>query len=423
MYTTKRWIARAAVVALAAPAAGAAENAGSEGGFFGGSELSFHGRLRYESATDELAADADALTLRSALSWRTGPIAGHRAWSGFAQVENTAVLGHRDYTDGTADRGTVMIADPPATELNQLYVSYRSPHGLLAQVGRQRIALGDERFVGAVAFRQNHQSFDALRLSYTNPEGWTAGYFYVANVNRIFGDDADGRPPGQLGDHKHDTHLLNAVYEGWPIGSLEAYAYLIDNDDFPRVSTDTYGMRFSGRVRPNRLTYLYTLEFAGQRSGAGNPVDYDTSYWRVSGGVSYKRLSVQLTQERLGSDNDNGFVTPLATLHKFQGWADKFVVLTPNEGLVDNFITVGGRWPGFRYRIQYHDFDTDVGSRDIGTEFGAALQHRIGQQYLIEFKYADYRAQDGATGPGNLDRDTRRVFLSFSAGFGMSRAR
>lgn len=382
------------------------------------SDVSLEARLRYESASDESLADADALTLRGALAWTTGPLVPDSGWSGMLEIEHTAVLSNENFSNGPRNRGTVLIADPSSTEINQAYLAYESPRGITAKIGRQSISYGDERFVGSVAFRQNHQSFDAASLSYSGLENWTLNYAYVANVNRIFGDRSDNRPAGLLGDHEQDTHLANLVYEGLSAGLIEAYAYLIDNEDFERASTDTIGFRFNGSVRPNQLTYLYTLEYARQRSGSRNPRSYDANYWRFMGGLSYKRLSLQLSQERLGSNNDAGFVTPFATLHRYQGWADKFAALTPNEGIVANSLTVAGRWPGFRYRIQYHDFDVDRGTGDIGTEFGLHLQYRIKQKYFVEVKYADYRGQDGATGTSGLDSDTRRFFFTLSATVG-----
>lgn len=375
-------------------------------------------RLRYEGASEENTNDAEAITLRTALSVQTGPFTARSPWSALLELENTLALSDKDYSDGVQDRDTAIIADPPGTEINQLYLAYRPPGGFSAKIGRQTIALGDERFVGAVGFRQNNQSFDALSLNYKSLEDVQLFYAYVRNANRIFGDDADGLPAGRLGDHEQRTHLLNAVYSGWSASTVESYAYLIDNNDFQRATTDTYGIRFSGSVRPAALTYLYSAEFAHQRSGSDNPASYAANFWRLSGGVSYKRLSVQFTQEHLGSDNNSGFVTPLATLHKFQGWADKFVALTPNEGLVDNFVTIAGRWPGFRYRLRYHRFETDVGSRSIGSEIGLQLQYRVGQKYLFEAKYADYRSADRLALPGGLNNDTQRAFLSFSMKFG-----
>jgi len=283
-----------------------------------------------------------------------------------------------------------------------------------------------------VAFRQNHQSFDAATLNYSGRENWQLNYAYVTNVNRIFGDDANEtvgkgtdrsqRPAGALGDHNQNTHLINALYDGWSFGALESYVYLVDNEDFARASTNTYGARFFGRVRPEKLTYFYTLELARQHSRGNNPANYDATYLRAIAGLSLPRVSLQFTHERLGSDNGAGFITPFATLHRYQGWADKFAALTPNEGVVANSITLAGRWPGFRYRFQYHDFAADASTNgrknNFGKEFGAQLQYRFKQKYFAEIKYADYRGRDSATGLGGLDSDTRRLFLSLSASIG-----
>ncbi|MFK8052515.1 MAG: alginate export family protein [Woeseiaceae bacterium] len=418
MHKTKRWLA----VSLAALVFGAGNghtqtDTPDRAQVFGG-DLAFDVRLRYESATDEIANDADALTLRSALAWKSDALFGHRSFTGAVEVENTLVIGGANYSDGETNRSTVLIADPAGTEINQGYLAYRSASGWQTTVGRQLLSFGDERFVGTVAFRQNHQSFDALSFGYGGNEDWLLSYAYVANVNRIFGDDADGPNAGLLGDHEQDTHLLNAVFKGWSVGELESYAYLIENKDFQRASTNTIGLKFSGSVRPKKLTYLYTIEAANQQSGSRNPRDYAAMFWRASAGVSYKRFSIQFTQERLGSDNSAGFVTPFATLHRFQGWADKFVAQTPDDGLVNNFVTIAGRWPGFRYRIQFHDFETDVGSRSLGHEIGFHLQHRIRQNLLIGVKFADYRASRSRSETDGFATDTRRLFLTASAKFG-----
>lgn len=400
-----------------------AEGENASTSFFRDGDVSLSARLRYEAAEDSALPNADALTLRSALRLESGPIAGNHNWRAILELENTALLSSSDFSTGARNRGTVVIADQPHTEANQLFIAYHSPRGFSAQLGRQEISYGDERFVGSVSFRQNHQSFDAATLGYSNNEDWTLNYAYIANVNRIFGDNSVDRPPGLLGDHEQDTHLLNVVYSGWGIGELEAYGYLIDNKDFARASTDTWGLRFSGNVRPQRISFSYTAELAHQSSADDNSRDYQAWYSRVSAGVSYRRLSLTLGQERLGSDNSAGFITPFATLHRYQGWADKFVALTPDQGLVDTNITLAGRFPGVRYRLQYSDFSTVKGSATIGREFGAHIQWRIDKKYFVELKYADYQANKGAistTGVAGLDTDTRRLFLSVAAKFGGS---
>jgi len=146
---------------------------------------------------------------------------------------------------------------------------------------------GEERFVGTVAFRQNHQSFDAASLEYTGVHDLPLSYAYVTNVNRIFGDRSDDRPAGLLADHEQDTHFFNLRHEGGEVGTLEAYAYLIDNKDFQRASSDTFDLRIDGSTRSKQLSYLYALEYAQQRSRQGNTENYESNYVRVMGGLSY----------------------------------------------------------------------------------------------------------------------------------------
>src|SRR3546814_15997489 len=59
------------------------------------------------------------------------------------------------------------IADPQNIELNRLHLQYRGVEGSIVTVGRQRINLDDQRFVGSVGWRQNEQTFDAARLEST----------------------------------------------------------------------------------------------------------------------------------------------------------------------------------------------------------------------------------------------------------------
>ena len=84
--------------------------------------------------------------------------------------------------------------------------------------------------------------------------------------------------------------------------------------------------------------------------------------------------------EVLGADTGvalTSFQTPLATLHKFNGWADKFLVTPPN-GLRDLYALVGlyqARLAGFDsvgLTATYHDYDSDRLSLNYGDEWDAA---------------------------------------------------
>lgn len=108
-------------------------------------------------------------------------------------------------------------------------------------------------------------------------------------------------------------------------------------------------------------------------------------------------MAVTAGYELLGSAAGvRSFQTPLATLHKFNGWADLFLV-TPASGLQDIY---GGAslklpkfkaLPGLNLAASYHRFESDFGGLHYGDEFDASLGFKLGRMNLLA-KYADYQA-------------------------------
>jgi hypothetical protein len=118
--------------------------------------------------------------------------------------------------------------------------------------------------------------------------------------------------------------------------------------------------------------------------------------------------------ELLGSDKGRAVQTPMATLHKFNGWADVFLV-TPNAGLEDIYVGLGKAFPevkalpGLMAQVAYHSFHSDVGHVKYGEEWDASLAFKVGKVGLLA-KYADYNAQGFGT-------DKRIVWLQAEYAF------
>ncbi len=114
--------------------------------------------------------------------------------------------------------------------------------------------------------------------------------------------------------------------------------------------------------------------------------------------------------ELLGSDDgQQGFVTPLATLHKFQGWADVFLA-TPADGVEDIYVGVNGQVGDLSLGAYYHDFSADEGGDDYGRELDLVATYPLNQYFKAQLKYADYNADDYAV-------DTRKLWFTLMAGF------
>ncbi len=190
------------------------------------------------------------------------------------------------------------------------------------------------RYVGSVAWRQNDQTFDGATATITAVPGVTGFYGYIGNVNRIFSDRS---PAGNL---KSNIHLFHAESKPFPFGTLTGYAYLMDINDDAKLSNASFGGFLQGKQDlGGGLTFNYRFEYARQTDYGNQPVAYDADYVRIEPGVTWSGLTTTLVYELLGSDNNKGFQTPLATGHVFNGFADVFLN-TPAAGLQDYYVDV-----------------------------------------------------------------------------------
>ncbi len=364
--------------------------------------LSF--RYRFEDVEQDGTDGATANTLLTRLNFTTGTYNGFNGFIEFDQVSELIEVDYNTGPGGPTFPGSATIADPEGTDLNQAFLQYKA-NDTVVRYGRQRIVLDNQRFIGGVAWRQNEQTYDAFSVKNTSVEDLTLFGAYVYNVNRIFGDD---RSPA--GDNASTTFLLNANYKFGKAGSLTAYGYLIDNEDLVQYSTDTYGLRFAGSSEG----FGYSVEYATQSSAADNPADYTADFMELEGSYNFKPIKVTAGYQVLGSDESNGqFITPLATLHKFQGWSDKFLGGGTGNiagGIQDMYASVGGKFGKVSGSVVYHAYtsdDSDVsGFDDLGSEIGLVLKGKVGPIDLL-FKASDYSADEFAT-------DTTKIWLMAS---------
>ncbi|MFC4700103.1 alginate export family protein [Glaciecola siphonariae] len=360
-------------------------------------------RLRYEGVSqDNPLEDADALTFRTRLGYRSGDLNG---FSFTVEMEdNRIALGQGDYTVGPSGYNPGLysvVADPEFTELDQGFVQYKKD-GFTAKVGRQVIALDGHRFVGHVGWRQDRQTFDAATVVYAPNKNLKVQYSYVDQRNRIFGEDADL-------DAK--DHFLNASYQS-SLGKLVAYSYLLEVDNGTDNSLDTYGVSFRGAKELAGTKVSYGVEYATQ-TNTNATLDADTDYIQAELGADILGINAKLAYEVLGSDDGVvGFSTPLATLHKFNGWSDQFLA-TPAGGLVDTSFSLSGKLAGGKWLAVYHDFKADEASAtldDYGTEINLQYVTTLAEKYQVAIKYADY-SSDG------FKVDTEKLWVWVSTKF------
>ncbi len=368
-------------------------------------------RLRYETVDQKpLAEDANSVTMRvrSGGELSTGP------WAFLAEAEATLAI-DENYNSGVNLKTTYpIVADPENIELNRIQLQYKTKP-LIVTIGRQRVNLDDQRFVGAVGWRQNEQTFDAVRVEYMGIKNLKADLTYSWSVRSIWGIDglvntAVARPQSMDGDNVFATLAYTTK-----IGTLTGFAYLVDQDEsdvrLRRNSSQTFGARFAGAQPLSKAVKLsYAASYASQSDYHSNPLDYSADYVAAEVGLDIKRWKLTGGYELLGSDGGAAsFQTPLATLHKFNGWADKFLS-TPANGLEDLYGGISytlpkvGKMGPLSAQVVYHRFNSDRLDQHYGDEWNAQLSLKLNKRMTALAKYADYNAKDLLT-------DTRKFII------------
>ena len=186
---------------------------------------------------------------------------------------------------------------------------------------------------------------------------------------------------------------------------IDAYAYLMDfgNDNGPANSNATWGASYNGKLPFVDLS----ASFARQTDWGDNPQSYDATLLTADARVDLKAFNLDLGYQRLGGDGiDYAFRTPLATLHKWQGWTDKFLA-TPPGGVTDSWFSVSKRLLGADVMLAYHDFRLPERDVDAGRELGAAVIYRPLEKLDLQFKIARYWADEYAS-------DTTKIWAVLS---------
>ncbi len=382
-----------------------------------GGKLLLEVRARYEfvdqTRTAVLTENGEAFTVRTRLGWETAAFKGVK---GLVEFEDVRRIGPERYAVNTPGAATPplngadkvrypAINDPEVTELNRLQLTWTPSKAFQATAGRQRILIDDQRFIGNAGWRQDEQTFDALRLDGT----WgpvKATYAYVTHVNRVLGEQRDW---------DSDSHLANVAWTVAEPLRLEAFAYVLDFGNAAANSSVTKGLKASGKAKAGPVALSYNATYANQRDYRRNTAGYSLDYWGADVAAAYGIATVRAGFESLEGNGVRGFTTPLATTHAFQGWADAFVQAAGgNKGFVDGIedrnltleVKPAWRWGGVSkvgVLVRYHDFDGQRTGAAVGREWDAQVQAQVHPRLTAAIKYADFeraaRVPPGAASP------------------------
>jgi len=289
-------------------------------------DLSLYFRAREEEVSQALLTHGRATTLSSQLHYNTASLAHFFGAMHFNNV--TSYFNSRQNSGNNTTPSKTqfpVIPDPKGTALDEVYLAFTGLPATHFVLGRQKINLDNERFVGPSDFRQMPQTFDAITLvnrTLTNAELF---YGFVRQVNTIW----QGNQSAISGQRENITHLANISARLPPFGDIVAYGYFIRDKDIPSNSTQTVGLKHLGNLDFPHVAFSSLMEYARQNEHSNNPIDFHAYYYHFNAAVilspvNYFSLTPKGGLEVLsGNDKTPGkaFRTPLASQHIFNGLA------------------------------------------------------------------------------------------------------
>jgi hypothetical protein len=381
-------------------------------------------RARYDYADTSPLDQSNAFTIRERAGIKT------MKWNGLsllAEGEFTQVLAS-DFNAAAGpnafpfDPKNSAVLAPRNVELNQLYVQYEG-FDTTAQVGREKIIYDNAAFVGNIGWRQNEQTFDAVTLSNKSIEGLTLKASYINQVNRIFGQEATSplvaiaptaTKPAVIFDNVREIDsnvgLLNGSYTGIKGVTLGAYVYLMEFKDNPNWDNNTFGGSATGDFMG--LNLYGEMAFQDK---AGYFADDDAFYFH---GIVTKKFGKQSLSVGIEQLNE-GFKTPLATVHAFNGWSDVYNfgrIQGTHNGLTDTYIShTMPIFFGMKWTNVFHFTGDDEISTGYGWEYDSMLVKKFNDNFTALAKFAFFESEgDPFITNGKAVPDTTRFTVELN---------
>ncbi len=246
-----------------------------------------------------------------------------------------------------------------------------------ARIGRQEVALGGERLVGAVGWTPQARAFDGLRVT-------TGGQ--TVRLELLAFQTAEGAAASVQEDGE-----LAGAYGVWTVSegrTLDLYGLF----DRREAEVDTREATFGARYAASEGAWSYRVESSVQTgTRSGNDVAAWMAGVRAGRTFAAGRARLTLWYDYLSGDDDPGdgetgvFNTLYATNHKFYGFSDLFLdipVHTGGRGLRDAAVKLAVTpRDGVRIGADLHSFRVAASGGGVDPRLGEELDLTLAWDY------------------------------------------
>jgi hypothetical protein len=289
--------------------------------------------------------------------------------------------------------------------------------GGVLRVGRQELALGEQRLVGSVNWTQQGRSFDGARYTTPSREGLEVDFFAMKLREET------------AGTQDWDSSFLGAhgVVPVGERGSLDLYGLLITDSREVNGGEFTFGGLWKGSAGPVDLRFEGSLQ-TGERAGTSVSA---FMFGARAGGRLSESVQATLWYDYLSGDDDPSdeeigvFNTLFATNHAFYGAYDLFLnipVHTGGLGLQDAAVKLAFVLsPRTNLRADLHTFRTaqigDLTTGSLANELDLTLSHQLSNGLTLVSGYSFVQAKDGIKELERLSENGQWIFLMLNAVF------
>lgn len=322
----------------------------------------------------------------------------------YVSLQNVNIWGQAPQIQATDRTGGMSVFEA--------YAAFPLAEQVNIKLGRQVIALDDDRIFGSLDWHPAGRSHDAVNINWAPNEDFTLRGFVAYNQS-----DAQplnvNFPKGQVFNGGQDYQHLEALHAHYRIAPTQQLSFLFANlgykvDAAKANNMQTFGAHYTGKsdeVTYGATAYLQTGKNKSAYMFALNAGYRFSPIFALTAGLDY--LSGKATDDTSGKDKT--FNPFSGTNHKFYGFMDYYFVgapgskAVPTQGLLNPYLTANVR-TGEKSNLSatYHFFAPtakyQVGTKkhsSYGSEIDLVYSLKVQPFVGLQLGYSTYLVNDG----------------------------